>query len=77
MHASKCDMLSARNTSLYARMVRTIRVWSYRTRMVYKIVFFIIITSNDDPKPSTVISEQLPTGLIARHIKITSGTIIS
>ena len=36
-----------------------------------------VITSNDDPKPSTVISEQPPTGLIARHIKITAGTIIS
>ena len=36
-----------------------------------------VITSNDDPKPSTVILEQLPTGLIARHIKITPGTIIS
>ena len=39
---------------------------------------YVIITSNDDPKPSTVISKQLPTGLIiARHIKITPGTIIS
>ena len=28
-------------------------------------VFFIIITSNDDLKPSTVLSEQSPTGLIA------------
>ena len=33
----------------------------------------IIITSNDDPKPSTVISEQPPTGLIARHIKLQPG----
>ena len=24
----------------YTRMVRTIRVWSYRTRMVYKIVLY-------------------------------------
>ena len=24
----------------YTRMVRTIRVWSYRTRIVYKIVLF-------------------------------------
>ena len=40
-------------------------------------VIIIIITSNDDPKPSTVISEQPPTGLIARHIKITAGTIFS
>ena len=47
MHSSKRDMLSARNTSLYVYgtyhtcimcMVRTIHVWSYRTRMVYKIV---------------------------------------
>ena len=38
MHSSKRDMLSARNTYSYTRMVRTIRVWSYRTRMVYKIV---------------------------------------
>ena len=28
-------------------------------------------SSNDDLKPSTVISEQSPTGLIARHIKTT------
>ena len=41
------------------------------------IIIINIITSNDDPKPSTVILEQLPTGLIARHIKITPGTIIS
>ena len=33
----------------------------------------IIITSNDDPKPSTVISEQPPTGLIPRHIKSQPG----
>ena len=45
--------------------------------MVIRQLVIIIITSNDDPKPSTVISEQLPTGLIARHIKITPGTIIS
>ena len=30
-----------------------------------------VIISNDDLKPSTVISEQSPTGLIARHIKVT------
>ena len=30
-----------------------------------------VITSNDDLKPSTAISEQSPTGLIPRHIKIT------
>ena len=36
-----------------------------------------VITSNDDPKSSTVISEQPPTGLIARHIKITARTTIS
>ena len=36
-------------------------------------VIIIIINSNDDPKPSTVISEQPPTGLIARHIKSQSG----
>ena len=41
------------------------------------IIIIIIIITSDDPKPSTVISEQLPTGLIARHIKITPGTIIS
>ena len=35
------------------------------------IGYVIIITSNDDLKPSTAISEQSPTGLIARHIKIT------
>ena len=29
------------------------------------------VTSNDDLKPSTAISEQSPTGLIPRHIKIT------
>ena len=33
----------------------------------------IIITSNDDPKPSTVISERPPTGLIPRHIKSQPG----
>ena len=32
---------------------------------------YVIITSNDDLKPSTAISEQSPTGLIPRHIKIT------
>ena len=32
-----------------------------------------VITSNDDPKPSTVISEQPPTGLIPRHIKSQPG----
>ena len=26
---------------------------------------YVIITSNDDPKPSTVLSEQSPTELIA------------
>ena len=31
----------------------------------------ILNSSNDDLKPSTVNSEQSPTGLIARHIKIT------
>ena len=36
-------------------------------------LFSIIITSNDDPKPSTVISEQPPTGLIPRHIKSQLG----
>ena len=36
-----------------------------------------LITSSDDPKPSAVILEQPPTGLIARHIKITARTIIS
>ena len=32
---------------------------------------WFIITSKDNLKPSTVISKQPPTGLIARHIKIT------
>ena len=36
-------------------------------------IIIIIITSNDDPKPSTVISEQPPTGLISRHIKSQPG----
>ena len=34
MHSSKCDMLSARNTSLYA-------YGTYHTRMVYKIVPYV------------------------------------
>ena len=49
MHSSKRDMLSARNTSLYvygtyhmrmviSRVHNIMNSWSYRTRMVYKIV---------------------------------------
>ena len=40
---------------------------------VKKINDYYFITSNDDPKPSTVIPEQPPTGLIARHIKSQPG----
>ena len=32
---------------------------------MYVIIIIIIITSNDNLKPSTVILEQSPTGLIA------------
>ena len=45
--------------------------WSSRTNYVEHkwsgpfIIIIIIITSNDDPKPSTVLSEQSPTELIA------------
>ena len=43
----------------------------YYSKIHLKILLFIIITSNDNLKPSAIISEQSPTGLIARHIKIT------
>ena len=43
-----------------------------RTFFTPKVFLFsIIITSNDDLKPSTAILEQSSTGLIPRHIKIT------
>ena len=52
-HASKMELGDKENVAIciqasvtcylnvlhcYTRMVRTIRVWSYRTRMVYKII---------------------------------------
>ena len=61
---SKTIALSSPSKPLFSPFVTLLTI-KHCSAVPCVFIIIIIITSNDDPKPSTVLSEQSPTELIA------------